>query len=144
MDTWSPEINAFLSTGITNARTERYNRLVKAVKRAGCGFRNRENSRPPDTLPLHPQIAGRDSDFMLIAWTKLKSPDTGTDFCGIEVPLEAHTRVPVSSQPTGGMPPSVAQPIGCDQSLVTASSRSFASSYRTRSIAAMTAGSSGS
>ncbi|AWK76263.1 hypothetical protein CBI38_32870 (plasmid) [Rhodococcus oxybenzonivorans] len=25
-------------------RTEGYNRLVKAVKRAGCGFRNRENS----------------------------------------------------------------------------------------------------
>ncbi|RZL74969.1 MAG: ISL3 family transposase, partial [Rhodococcus sp. (in: high G+C Gram-positive bacteria)] len=44
IDTWWPEINAFVSTGITNARTEGYNRLVKAVKRAGCGFRNRENS----------------------------------------------------------------------------------------------------
>jgi transposase len=31
-------------TGITNARTEGYNRLVEAVKRAACGFRNRENS----------------------------------------------------------------------------------------------------
>ncbi|WP_345314105.1 transposase, partial [Gordonia alkaliphila] len=30
---------------ITNARTEGYNRLVKQVKRAACGFRNLENSR---------------------------------------------------------------------------------------------------
>lgn len=73
IDTWWPEINAFVSTGITNARTEGYNRLVKDVKRAGCGFRNRENSAPPDTLPLHAQTAGRDSDLMLIARTKLKS-----------------------------------------------------------------------
>jgi transposase len=44
IDTWWPEINAFIQTGITNARTEGYNRLVKQVKRVGCGFRNRENS----------------------------------------------------------------------------------------------------
>jgi len=44
IDTWWPQINAFISTGITNARTEGYNRLVKTVKRVGCGFRNRENS----------------------------------------------------------------------------------------------------
>ena len=44
IDTWWPEINAFVTTGITNARTEGYNRLVKQVKRVGCGFRNRENS----------------------------------------------------------------------------------------------------
>jgi transposase len=44
VDTWWPEINAFVTTGITNAGTEGYNRLVKQVKRAGCGFRNRENS----------------------------------------------------------------------------------------------------
>jgi transposase len=44
VDTWWPEINAFVQTGITNARTEGYNRLVKQVKRVGCGFRNRENS----------------------------------------------------------------------------------------------------
>jgi len=29
IDTWWPEINAFVATGITNARTEGYNRLVK-------------------------------------------------------------------------------------------------------------------
>lgn len=44
VDDWWPEINAFVQTGITNARTEGYNRLVKQVKRVGCGFRNRENS----------------------------------------------------------------------------------------------------
>jgi transposase len=44
IDTWWPEINAFITTGITNARTEGYNRLVKQVKRVGCGFRNRDNS----------------------------------------------------------------------------------------------------
>ncbi|KAA8955108.1 ISL3 family transposase, partial [Mycobacterium sp.] len=44
IDTWWPEINAFVATGITNARTEGYNRLVKQVKRVGCGFRNREHS----------------------------------------------------------------------------------------------------
>lgn len=44
VDTWWPEINAFIATGITNARTEGYNRLVKQVKRAACGFRNPTNS----------------------------------------------------------------------------------------------------
>jgi transposase len=44
VDTWWPEINAFVQTGITNARTEGYNRLVKQVKRAACGFRNPQNS----------------------------------------------------------------------------------------------------
>lgn len=44
VDTWWPEIHAFLTTGITNARTEGYNRLLKQVKRVGCGFRNREHS----------------------------------------------------------------------------------------------------
>ena len=44
IDTWWPEINAFIATGITNARTEGYNRLAKQVKRVGCGFRNPEHS----------------------------------------------------------------------------------------------------
>jgi transposase len=44
VDDWWPEINAFVQTGITNARTEGYNRLVKQVKRVSCGFRNRDNS----------------------------------------------------------------------------------------------------
>ena len=44
VDDWWPEINAFVQTGITNARTEGYNRLAKQVKRVSCGFRNREHS----------------------------------------------------------------------------------------------------
>lgn len=34
VDTWWPEINAFLRTGIRNARTEGYKRLVKTVNRS--------------------------------------------------------------------------------------------------------------
>ena len=44
IDTWWPEINTFLTTGITNARTEGFNRLVKQVKRVGCGFRSPQHS----------------------------------------------------------------------------------------------------
>jgi transposase len=43
VETWWPEIEAFLDTGITNAKTEGLNRLVKQVKRSGCGFRNVDN-----------------------------------------------------------------------------------------------------
>jgi transposase len=45
IETWWPAIEAFLATGITNARTEGVNRLVKQVKRCACGFRNPENQR---------------------------------------------------------------------------------------------------
>jgi len=43
VETWWPAILAFIHTGITNARTEGLNRLVKQVKRSGCGFRNADN-----------------------------------------------------------------------------------------------------
>ena len=45
VDTWWPEILAFLQTGITNAGTEGTNRLVKQVLRCACGFRNTHNYR---------------------------------------------------------------------------------------------------
>ena len=45
IETWWPAIEVFLTTGITNARTEATNRLIKQVKRAPCGFRNRANYR---------------------------------------------------------------------------------------------------
>lgn len=45
IDTWWPAVEVFLTTGITNARTEGTNRLIKQVKRAACGFRNRDNYR---------------------------------------------------------------------------------------------------
>jgi hypothetical protein len=45
IETWWPAIEVFLTTGLTNARTEGTNGLIKQVKRAACGFRNRENYR---------------------------------------------------------------------------------------------------
>jgi hypothetical protein len=73
VDTWWPEINAFIATGITNARTEGYNRLVKQVKRGRVRVLQHRQFRPPDTIPLHPQTAGRNPDIMLIARSKSKS-----------------------------------------------------------------------
>ncbi len=36
VDTWWPEMNAFITIGITNAKTEGYGRLVKQVERSAC------------------------------------------------------------------------------------------------------------
>ena len=43
IDTWWPEIEAFLRLNITNARTEGSNRTIKQLKRVGCGFANQAN-----------------------------------------------------------------------------------------------------
>ena len=43
IDTWWPEIDAFLRLNITNARTEGSNRTIKQIKRVGCGFANQAN-----------------------------------------------------------------------------------------------------
>lgn len=43
VETWWPAIEAFISTGITNAKTEGLNRLIKQVKRSACGFRSITN-----------------------------------------------------------------------------------------------------
>jgi transposase len=45
IETWWPAVLVFLQTGLTNARTEGSNRLIKQVKRADSGFRNRANYR---------------------------------------------------------------------------------------------------
>jgi transposase len=45
IETWWPVLEVFLTTGVTNARTEGTNRLIQQVKRAACGFRNRDNYR---------------------------------------------------------------------------------------------------
>jgi transposase len=45
VEIWWPAIEVFIHNGITNARTEGVNRLVKQVKRSACGFRNPANSR---------------------------------------------------------------------------------------------------
>jgi transposase len=43
IETWWPAVLAFLTTGITNAKTEGTNRLAKDVARRACGFRNPDN-----------------------------------------------------------------------------------------------------
>jgi transposase len=45
IEAWWPAVLVFLQTGLTNARTEGTNRLIKHVKRTACGFRNRDNYR---------------------------------------------------------------------------------------------------
>ncbi len=45
VETWWPHILAFLELGITNAATEGTNRMIKQVKRAACGFRNKNHYR---------------------------------------------------------------------------------------------------
>lgn len=43
VETWWPALEAFLETGISNAKTEGTNRLAKEVSRRACGFRNPDN-----------------------------------------------------------------------------------------------------
>jgi transposase len=45
VETWWPEIEAFLHTGVTNAGSEGTNRVIKTVARDAYGFRNPENQR---------------------------------------------------------------------------------------------------
>jgi transposase len=45
IDAWWPQILAFIDTGITNARTEATNRMVKDTARIAFGFRNLDNQR---------------------------------------------------------------------------------------------------
>jgi transposase len=43
IETWWPAIEAFLRLRVTNARTEGGNRVIKQIKRVGCGYRNQDN-----------------------------------------------------------------------------------------------------
>lgn len=45
IDAWWPETLAFITTQVTNARTEGTNRLIKDVARVAFGFRNLTNQR---------------------------------------------------------------------------------------------------
>ncbi|MFB7740254.1 transposase [Streptomyces sp. NPDC056112] len=45
VETWWPEILAFLHTGITNAGSEGTNRVIKTIARDAYGFRNPGNQR---------------------------------------------------------------------------------------------------
>ena len=57
IETWWPATLAFPQTGITNARTEGLNRLVKQVKRVACGFRNPDSQRARVRLPAHASVS---------------------------------------------------------------------------------------
>jgi transposase len=43
IETWWPAIQVALTEQVTNARAEGFNRIVKQVKRVGCGFTNMDN-----------------------------------------------------------------------------------------------------
>ena len=45
IETWWPAILVALTEQVTNARTEGFNRIIKQVKRVGCGFTNMDNYR---------------------------------------------------------------------------------------------------
>jgi len=45
IETWWPAILTALIEQVTNARTEGFNRIIKQVKRVGCGFTNMDNYR---------------------------------------------------------------------------------------------------
>jgi transposase len=45
VETWWPEIETFLHTGITNAGSEGTNRVIKTIARDAYGFRNPGNQR---------------------------------------------------------------------------------------------------
>ena len=50
VSTWWPAIEAFLRLRVTNARTEGSNRVIKQLKRVGCGYRNQDNDERPIVL----------------------------------------------------------------------------------------------
>jgi transposase len=43
IETWWPAILVALTEGVSNARTEGFNRIIKQTKRVGCGYRNMTN-----------------------------------------------------------------------------------------------------
>ena len=43
IETWWPAVLVALTHGVTNARTEGFNRIIKQTKRVACGFTNMDN-----------------------------------------------------------------------------------------------------
>jgi transposase len=58
ISTWWPAIEAFLRLRITNARTEGSNRVIKQLKRVGCGYRNQANYERRIVLHVAAKSAG--------------------------------------------------------------------------------------
>jgi hypothetical protein len=76
VDTWWPQINAFPD----HRHHQRPHRGLQPVTEAGQTrwLRVPQSAQlgPPDTISLHPQTAGRNPDFILIARSKSKSRHT--------------------------------------------------------------------
>lgn len=64
---WWPQIRAFIATGITNAGTEGYIRLVTQTKRVGCGFRN-GRTRPAASVCTARGTHSRNPDQRVFTW----------------------------------------------------------------------------
>lgn len=45
MEAWKKEILLYFATGLTNARTEAFNKTAKLVQRRACGYRSFKNYR---------------------------------------------------------------------------------------------------
>jgi transposase len=58
VDAWWPEIHAFVQTGITNARTEGYNRLIKQFKRVLVNRPSGTRHAGTDRAPRRRGLAG--------------------------------------------------------------------------------------
>jgi hypothetical protein len=73
VDHWWPEINAF----VDHRHLRRPHRGLQPTGQTGqtCQLRIPQSRQldPPDTIPLHPQTAGRNPDLKLIARSKSKS-----------------------------------------------------------------------
>ena len=70
MQTWWPQILAFIRTGITNAGSEGTNRVIKTVARDAYGFRNPVNQRlgTPTPPPDAPEDTSTPANFAEPQW----------------------------------------------------------------------------
>jgi len=56
INAWWAEIEVFLITGVTNARTEAANTSIKHLKRTGRGYRNAEHYKPVSSCAVPPDV----------------------------------------------------------------------------------------
>ena len=80
IEAWWPQILAFIDTGITNARTEATNRMVKDAARIAFGFRNLDNQRR--RVRLHCKRTDQLAVARMTAPSTLKS----SSFCSRQSP----------------------------------------------------------
>lgn len=63
IETWQAPMVLAITTGLSDACSEGYNRIVKHVGRIAFGFCNPDNQETPSTVGLHPPItAGATQD----------------------------------------------------------------------------------